>query len=144
MSLLEPQHDEDIQPGSNRSFGITFACVFAIVCAILVFYQASGVWIGVFAALAVVSLGLAFFLPSALSGLNRLWFRFGMLLAKITQPIVLGLVFFLVITPIGIMRRLFGADPMRRKVPKTGTLWIERAPLSEGAEHDTPNMTRQF
>jgi hypothetical protein len=53
--------------------------------------------------------------PNSLRPVYKIWMRFGLMLSKITTPIIMGLVFYVVITPFGLMRRLFGDDPMARK-----------------------------
>jgi hypothetical protein len=64
-----------------------------------------------------------------LSPLNRLWLRFGLLLHKIVSPLVLGIMFFLVITPIGLLMRAVGKDLLRLKFDKrSSSYWIERLP----------------
>ena len=65
--------------------------------------------------LAGVLSALGFAAPMALRPVYRLWMRFGLVLSRITTPIIMGLVFFLMITPIGLIRRLFSSDPMTRK-----------------------------
>jgi hypothetical protein len=76
-----------------------------------------------------VFLLLAGILPRALGPLNWLWTQFGLLLHKIVSPIVLGVLFFLVFTPLGLAMRLFGGDPLRlRFQPDAPSYWIERSP----------------
>ena len=64
--------------------------------------------------LAAVLSTLGFIAPMALQPVYKLWMRFGLILSKITTPIIMGLVFFLVITPTGLIRRLLSGDPMTR------------------------------
>jgi hypothetical protein len=118
----------DITEGSsNRSFGIIFAILFAVV-GLLPLYSGSSVrsWSLV---TCTVFLLCALFLPSVLAPLNRAWSWFGLQLHKIVSPIVLGIMFFLVITPIGLAMRAFGKDPLRLKFDKvSNSYWIERMP----------------
>ncbi len=68
-------------------------------------------------------------MPSLLAPLNRVWTKFGLLLHKVVSPIVLGVMFYLVITPTGLLMRLFGKDPLRLKFDGTAkSYWIPREP----------------
>jgi hypothetical protein len=79
--------------------------------------------------------------PSLLGPFNRAWFKFGLLLGQAVNPVILGLVFFLVVTPIGIVRRLLGKDSLHLKPkPNLKSYWIERNP--QGPKLDS--MTKQF
>jgi hypothetical protein len=67
--------------------------------------------------------------PQVLAPLNRGWTRFGLLLHKITNPVTLGLVFFLAVTPTALIMRAMGKDPLRRRLdPAARTYWIDRRP----------------
>jgi saxitoxin biosynthesis operon SxtJ-like protein len=124
---------QDVQGSSNRSFGLVFAAVFAAIGLLpLIHGGAVRIW-----ALAVAALFLAtaFLFPSALGALNRLWLKFGLLLHKIVSPVVLGIMFFLVITPIGMYLRARGKDPLRLKPNKQSkSYWIERVPPGPAPE----------
>ena len=73
--------------------------------------------------------GLAFLAPKLLAPLNRLWFRFGMLLSRIVSPIVMGILFFVTVTPTGLIMRARGKDLLRQKMdPDADTYWIEVDP----------------
>ncbi len=109
-----------VAAGSNRSFGVVFAVVFALLG--LLFHFG---WLAVAAAFAV----MAFFTPAWLAPLNRLWFRFGMLLHHVVNPIVMGFLFFVVILPIALLVRAFGKDPLRlKRDAQASTYWIAREP----------------
>jgi Saxitoxin biosynthesis operon protein SxtJ len=119
--------EETIKSSSDRSFGIVFAVFFALVAAIS-WYHHGGHWhwwLGGAVLFALVALTY----PRLLAPLNWLWTKFGLLLASVVSPVVLGLVFYLCITPIGFLMRLFGKDPMRLKLePEAETYWIPREP----------------
>jgi Saxitoxin biosynthesis operon protein SxtJ len=125
--------DESVQGGPNRSFGLLFAGVFALIGLLpLMFGGAAHPWAIILAGLFLLS-ALAF--PGALAPLNRLWLRFGLLLHRIVSPVVLGIMFFGVITPIGLVMRLLGKDPMRVQLDKAaGSYWIERTPPGPAPE----------
>ena len=119
--------DEAVKGSSDRSFGLVFAVVFAIVA----FWPLTGGHGPRWWAFAVAAAFLlaALLRPGLLAPLNRLWTRLGLLLHKIVNPLVMGLMFFLVITPMGIVMRMTGKDPMRlRRDGAAATYWILREP----------------
>jgi hypothetical protein len=117
-------------PGAERRFGLLFAGVFAVV-GLLPLWGAHPVrWWAL--AVAAVFLAAALIRPRILAPLNFLWFQLGELLHHITNPILLGLVFFLSVTPIGLLMRAFGKDILSlKRRPELSSYWIERAPPSE-------------
>ena len=79
------------------------------------------------AGLAVVLAGAGLVQPRLLRPLNTLWFRFGQLVGRVMSPVIMGLIFFCVITPVGFLMRVFGNDPMRMKRSASkASLWIVR------------------
>ena len=131
--------DEAVSGSSNRSFGLTFAIVFAIV-ALWPLIRGRSVrgWALIVAAAFLLA---ALVLPRVLAPLNRLWLRLGLLLHTCMSPVIMGLVFFTTVTPIGLLRRLLGQDPLRLRLDRdAATYWIERHP--PGPAPDT--MPRQF
>jgi hypothetical protein len=129
----------EVKSSSNRSFGIVFAAVFAIVALWpLIGGGAARIWAAVIAA-AFLTVALA--RPSALAPLNRAWTAFGTALHKITNPLVMALVFHGAVTPTALIMRALGKDPLRRRFDRdTKSYWIEREP--PGPEPDS--MKRQF
>ena len=118
------RHREAAGP-SDRSFGITFVVVFALIAAWPLLHGDGPRWwaVVVAAALLVVSLVV----PRVLRPLNRLWMRFGLLLHRITTPVLLGIVFYLVVWPTGALMRLFGKRPLRLEVDRSAeSYWTER------------------
>jgi len=112
--------------GSERSFGLIFMAFFAVMAALRAWTGREWEW---FAAAAVIMLVLALAAPSILAPFNRLWFRFGMLLSRIFQPIILGLLFFVTVTPIALIMRSTGKDPLRLRSRKDlDSYWIARDP----------------
>jgi hypothetical protein len=124
---------EDVQGSSNRSFGLVFAAVLLVVGVFpWLFGGILRLW-ALFASAAFLAVALVS--PSVLAPLNRLWTRFGLLLHKIVSPIVLSIMFYLVITPIGLLMRLFGKDPLRLKYdPSAESYWIPRDPPGPAPE----------
>jgi hypothetical protein len=112
---------------SNRSFGILFTAVFAAA-------GVYGLWRGGILtpwmlALAALTAAVTLARPVWLAPLNRAWMQFGALLHRIVSPVVLGLLYFGMFTPIGWVMRLAGHDAMaRRWDPKAASYWIRRAP----------------
>jgi len=112
---------------SDRKFGLFFSGLLALIAAIL---ATRGRW-GLALSPTVLSLAflvLAVWAPSRLALLNLLWFRFGLLLARVVSPIVLGVMFFGLLTPVALVTRLFGRDVLRLKKRSQPTHWIERSP----------------
>ena len=140
QSLHEDFEREDgPKAGSERGFGIVFAVVFAIIG---VFPLWDGGPVRAWALIvAAVFLAAAFLLPVALRPLNRLWFLFGMALHKVMSPLVMGFLFYLTVTPIALIMRATGKDPLNRQFDvQTKSYWIVRDPA--GPAPDT--MRRQF
>jgi len=131
--------DEAVTGPSDRSFGLTFAILFALLgLSPLVRGRSLRGWALVVAAVVFLA-ALAF--PRGLAPLNRIWLRLGLLLHACVSPVILALVFYTTVTPIGLVRRVLGKDPLRlRADQKAVTYWIERQPC--GPEPDT--MLRQF
>lgn len=121
--------EETAKVGSDRSFGYVFAAVFLIIAAIKYFNENSIEWIFFWIAAAAVVLTIALVVPRLLHPFNRLWFRFGLLLHHIVNPIVMGLIFFTTVTPIGLVMRCTGNRPLHLKFePKAESYWIARSP----------------
>lgn len=131
--------EEDVQGSSNRSFGLVFAGFFAIVAAISAWRHG---WMWPWAAgIAGAFLIVSFALPGILAPLNRGWTKFGLLLGKIVAPVVLGLLFFLSVVPIGLIMRARGKDLLRLKFDRAArSYWIERDPPGPPPE----TMRKQF
>lgn len=113
---------------SNRTFGLLFIGVFAVLAAYGLWKDWSAEFIKAFliasAAIAVVTL-LA---PKCLTPFNKAWYQLGLLLGKIVSPIVLGVLFFIVITPVAIAMRLAGRDALKLRKQNVGSYWIDRKP----------------
>jgi large-conductance mechanosensitive channel len=130
---------DDSKPDADRNFGLVMAAATAILGALPLLHLARPHWwlLGVAAAFAVASLVA----PRALFPLNYTWFRFGQLLHRVISPLVIGAVFFLCVTPIGVIMRLLGKDVLSlRRRADLPSYWIVRDP--PGPEPST--MTNQF
>ena len=111
----------------DRQFGTLFTIVFAVLAG-LNFYRGGHAytWLAIVAGLfGVVTLVR----PSLLRPLNRLWMLFAELLHRIVSPVVLGAIFYVVLTPVGAVQRVMGRDTMRRKLDaQARSYWIPRVP----------------
>lgn len=121
------RREDEVKTSSDRGFGLVFAAFFAIVGAIKLWGESwwSLAWFGAAAAVLL----LAFAAPRLLAPFNRLWTRFGLLLFRVVNPLVMLLVYAICILPMGVTMRLFGWDPMRRRFdPAARSYWIPRDP----------------
>ena len=111
--------------GSNRSFGVVFSVVFLIISFWPLFTEGTiRIW-AIF--IAILFLLISYFKPDALYPLNKIWFKFGLLLGSIVSPIVMGIVFFIIVTPIGIIMRIIGKDLLNKKINNSvKSYWIKR------------------
>ena len=118
---------EVVQGSSNRSFGLVFCAVFLVIGIVpWLFGGQLRIWS---LAVSAVFLVIALALPRVLEPLNKAWLRLGLVLHRIVSPIVLGIMFFGVITPIGLLMRVLGKDQLRLRFDGDArTYWIERRP----------------
>ena len=127
---------------SNRSFGLVFAAAMAALALLGGWrrgFERPAVWLTAAAALGF--LGCALLAPRALAPLNRVWLRLGLLLHSVTSPVALGLLFYLVVTPLGLFARLLGKDFLRlQRNPGARTFWLNRPDAGSTAV----SLRRQF
>ena len=115
---------DDIKISSNRSFGIVFFIVFILIAFYpLINQEEIRIW-SVFISLLFLILGIIN--SKILTPLNKVWFKFGIFLGKIISPIVMGLIFFLVVTPIAFLMRILKKDLLNLKFSKNNSYWIEK------------------
>ena len=114
-----------IKMGSERGFGLVISAAFWIVAFWPIMSGGNTrIWA---VAIAGVFLVLAIAVPRVLAPLNKLWFKFGLLLGAIVNPIVMSLLFLLAILPTGIIMRILGKDLLRQKLNKSAdSYWIKR------------------
>jgi hypothetical protein len=131
--------EEGVKQSSNRTFGVVFAIFFALVAVLpLVRRHAPRTWALPLAALFLLA---AFAAPKLLTPLNRAWTALGTLLHAVVNPLVLGILFYVVFTPFGWVLRRMGKDFLRlRPAPGASTYWIARQPPGPSPE----SMSRQF
>lgn len=115
-----------IELPSNRKFGFFFTLVFAVTAAYL-FKTATISWSCAFAITSLIFLLITMVKANILLPLNKLWMRFGLLLSMIVSPIVLGIVFFGLFTPIAFLMRIYGRDELKLKFMNKTSHWILRS-----------------
>jgi len=139
MAHEDLTREEHIEGSSDRSFGFVFAAVFAIIAVWPLWHgQALRWWaLAVAAAFALV----AVVVPQLLALPNRLWLKLGLLMGKIVAPIALGILFYAVFMPVGVLMRLLGKDPLKLKRDDAApTYWVKREPPGP----PPTSMTNQF
>ena len=114
----------NIKIGSNRSFGIVFFIVFLIIALYPLINNSELREWSLIISLLFLILGL--FNSRVLSPLNKLWFKFGIILGKFVSPLIMGLIFFAVVTPIGLLMKLLKKDLLNVKFNKDKSYWIEK------------------
>ena len=126
---------KNIKTSSNKSFGIVFFIVFIIISLYpLVNQEDIRIW-SLF--IAFIFLILALLNSKILTPMNKIWTRFGLFLGNFISPIVMGIIFFFVVTPIGLLLRLFGKDVLNLKKNKFSTYWIKKT-------NQKSSMDKQF
>tara|TARA_Y100001970_G_scaffold290708_1_gene425407 strand:+ start:418 stop:795 length:378 start_codon:yes stop_codon:yes gene_type:complete len=120
---------------SNRNFGIVFFVVFLLISIWpIIDGHSLRIWSLI---ISFTFLFLGLLNSKILSPLNLLWIKFGEILGKIIAPLVMGIIYFIVITPIGLFMRFIGKDILGKKFLKTQSYWIKR-------EKNIGSMKRQF
>lgn len=110
---------------SNKTFGYFFSLVF-LISSVYFFFQNNKLYI-FFLILSCVFVIVSITFPKLLLPLNLLWMKFGILLGKIINPIIFGIIFFFMITPIGLIRRLIGVDELQIKENHNQvSFWVKR------------------
>jgi hypothetical protein len=134
MTAHEPvTRTEDIQPGSDRSFGLTIGIVLFLISGYLYMTgSAAFAWVGL-AGAALVLAGLI--APRFLHPLNRAWTKLSLLLGRVMTPIIMAVVYFLTVFPIGLALRLSGKDPLSlKRGTDRETYWVMREPPGPAPE----------
>lgn len=125
--------------GSEKSFGLVFGVVFLLISLTPLLRGAAPRWWALI--LATVFAVLAFWAPALLAPLNRVWFRFGLLLHRIVNPLIMALLYFGAVVPIGLILRAQGKDLLRLKRDRAApSYWIARDPAGPARG----SMSKQF
>ena len=122
---MNSKFNDSIKISSNRSFGIVFFVVFLFIALYPITYSEDiRIWSLIISFIFII---LGLLNSKILTPLNKLWFKFGVILGKIISPIIMGIIFFLVVTPIGLIMKVLGKDLLRLKYnKKDNTYWIEK------------------
>ena len=116
--------NKKIKIGSNKSFGIVFAIVFSIIS---IWPLLDGGELRLWSIIiAIIFLTLGFFNSNLLTPLNKIWFKFGIFLGNFIAPIIMGVIFFFVVTPIGLFMKVLRKDIINLKKNNKSTYWIEK------------------
>ncbi len=124
---------KDIKIGSNRSFGVVFFIVFLLI----------GLWpilkgneLRIWSiVISLIFLTLGILNSKILTPFNKVWFRFGIFLGNFISPIIMGIVFFLVVTPTGLIMKLFRKDLINLRKNNSSTYWIEKKDIKSSMKN---------
>ena len=115
---------DDIKISSNKSFGIVFFVIFLLIA---IYPLTNGgdirIWSGI---ISFIFLVLGLLNSSILTPLNKIWFKFGIILGKIFSPVIMAIIFFLVVTPTGLIMRILRKDILNLKYNQNKSYWIEK------------------
>ena len=115
---------DDIKISSNKSFGIVFFVVFLLIAIYPLTHGGDiRIWSGI---ISFIFLVLGLLNSSILTPLNKIWFKFGIILGKIISPVIMAIIFFLVVTPTGLIMRILRKDILNLKYNKNKSYWIEK------------------
>jgi hypothetical protein len=131
--------EEAVQGSSDRSFGLVFAVVCAVFGGLKLWggRPSAGWWLAAASAFLVVAVAK----PALLAPLNRLWLKLGLAMYTVINPIVMGVLFYGCVTPIGLLMRALGKNPLRiSRERDAASYWIPREPPGPAAD----TMRRQF
>ena len=127
--------NQDIKLRSNRNFGVLFCIVFMIISLWPLLNQNEiRIWPLI---ISIIFLLLGLINSTLLTPLNKLWFKFGILLGNIISPIIIGIIFFLVVTPTGLLMKIFKKDPLNLKKNNSNTYWTDK-------DNSNNSMKNQF
>ena len=115
---------DDIKISSNKSFGIVFFVVFLLIAIYPLTHGGDiRIWSGI---ISFIFLVLGLLNSSILTPLNKIWFKFGIILGKIISPVIMAIIFFLVVTPTGLIMRILRKDILNLKYNQNKSYWIEK------------------
>jgi hypothetical protein len=136
------RRQEEVKAASDRGFGLTVGGILVLIAAVRVWLHSGyGAIEPVLAAAGLCLVVLGLVAPAWLAGLNRAWTKLGLLLFKVANPVVLGLIYLTTIVPIGLLMRAFGHDPLRlKREPQAASYWVKREPPGPAAG----TMKQQF
>ena len=125
-NALGLEKNSKVTSASDRSFGVMFGFIFIIIAVIMRLRDNPQNIQLLFLSLSFLTFLISFTRPSLLSTPNKLWMKLSLLLARFVSPIVLGVLFYVLISPLALVLRLFGRDELRLKTKKVATNWQSR------------------
>ena len=139
--MIEHQAERNhVKAASEKSFRIVMGIAFSVLAGVFWYKDSDSQWFPIFLGIAGLFFVLGLFWTTPLKPLNFVWLKFGELLHRIISPIVMGLMYFLVFTPIGLIMRLFGKDFLNQRLsPDVDSYWIDTTNREENS-----SMTQQF
>ena len=141
MKTKLKQSSNDLEKSTERSFGLIMTCACLIFGLIIWWKNLGNNWMVSFWLAAVVFFLLAIFWNTPLKPLNTFWIKFGNLLHRLMSPIVIGIIFFIVITPIGLIMRLMRKDLLNLRLNQdASSYWVARNKEMD----NNSSMTQQF
>jgi hypothetical protein len=132
---------EEVKGGTDRGFGLTVGGILLLIAAVRAYLHGFGWLQPAFGLIGLALIALGLIAPQSLSGLNRAWTRLGLILFRVVNPVVLGLVYFVVVLPLGLMIRASRRDPLHLEFdPRAESYWVVREPPGPAPE----TMINQF
>ena len=125
---------------SNKKFGFLFTLIFIILSGYFYLYKYSNFLIIISLIIATTFLITALIKPIILKPFNVLWFKLSIFLSKIVNPIILGIIFYILITPIAIITKIFGRDILKIKYTNKITYWINKDKI----DYDKESFKKQY
>jgi saxitoxin biosynthesis operon SxtJ-like protein len=139
VQLLESEHDEVVVGPGDRNFGFTMATVFGLIGALGLYKGSSHAPVWLF--IAAIFAGLTVWRPQLLRLANRAWLKLGLLMYRVVNPVIMAILFFGAILPIGSAMRLFGKDFLTLQWDRSSpTYWLPRSDPRPPSE----SMRQQF
>jgi len=125
IDLLNNKSNNNIELPSNRKFGYFFTLIFFIVSTYF-YFKDNNIIFYISGIISIAFLLITSFKANILEPLNKIWMKFGLILGKVISPIVMGSIFFLIFSPVGILMRLFGRDELLLRFKIKNSYWTNR------------------
>ena len=139
LFIKDIMKNQKIDLPENKKFGFFFSFIFLLACTY--FYLTANQSLAyIFLSLSFLFLSVSLYKPQILKPLNKLWFQFGMLLSRIISPIVLGIIFFIILSPVAMLTRAFGRDILKLKKGNDNSYWRQRLK----SDFEKQSFTNQF
>jgi hypothetical protein len=135
------RREDETESASERSFGLLFAVVFALLAVRSFRHHGVGAAAAVFAGASLGCVAIALLVPRVLRPFNRLWFLLGLVLYKVVSPVVMAVLYYLAVVPTGLVMKALGKDPLRLRTDRAAaSYWIPRETSTPVVE----SMRNQF